>query len=56
VTAQFRSAPWGVTFVSVEARGPYCTQDDHTVGRVLALEDEFSDEEPEEDVRVRIQA
>jgi hypothetical protein len=35
VTSAFRSAEWGVSLVSVEAKGPYCPRIQHFVGQVL---------------------
>jgi hypothetical protein len=39
VTAAFRSTQWGVTMVSVEAKGPHCTLPDHFIGQVVEMGD-----------------
>ncbi|MCL4811096.1 MAG: hypothetical protein KJ061_01360 [Vicinamibacteraceae bacterium] len=55
VTAEFRSARWGVTLVSVEAKGPYCSHEAHFVGQVLSLADDYDDEDEGEEFALRIQ-
>jgi hypothetical protein len=37
VTAAFHPAEWGVTMVSIEARGPHCILPGHFVGQVVEL-------------------
>lgn len=44
VTAAFRAAQWGVTLVSVEAKGPHCILPHHFLGQVLQLAEDFEDE------------
>ena len=47
VTAAFRAAQWGVTLVSVEAKGPHCVLPHHFLGQVLHLAEDFDDEADE---------
>ena len=37
VTSAFHAAEWGVTMVSIEARGPHCILSEHFVGQVVEL-------------------
>jgi hypothetical protein len=37
VTAAFHSAEWGVTLVSIEAKGPHCILPEHFIGQVVEL-------------------
>jgi hypothetical protein len=39
VAAFYHARPWGVPIVAVEAKGPYCPRDHHSVGEVLELGD-----------------
>lgn len=38
VAAVYRTHPWDVQVVAVEARGPHCVRHDHAIGAVLGLE------------------
>jgi len=48
VTAAFRAAQWGVTLVSIEAKGTHCTLSHHFVGQVVHLAEDLA-EQPDED-------
>ena len=37
VTAVYRTQPWDVEVVALEARGPHCLNTQHESGRVLGL-------------------
>ena len=37
VTAVYRTQPWDVEVVALEARGPHCTLQQHEMGTVLGL-------------------
>ena len=37
VTAVYRSQPWDVEVVALEARGPHCILHEHEMGNVFAL-------------------
>ena len=37
VTAAFHAAEWGVTLVSIEAKGPHCILAEHFLGQVIEL-------------------
>jgi len=37
VTAAFHASEWGVTLVSIEAKGPHCILPEHFVGQVVEL-------------------
>ena len=47
VTAAFRAAQWGVTLVSLEAKGPHCTLAEHFQGQVLELGESLDGEADE---------
>ena len=38
VAALYRTHPWEVEVVAVEARGPHCVHQQHEIGTVLGLE------------------
>lgn len=38
VAAVYRTRPWDVQVVAVEAQGPHCLRQEHEIGSVLGLE------------------
>jgi hypothetical protein len=48
VTAAFRAVQWGVTLVSVEAKGPHCVHTQHFQGQVLQLGENLEDEQDDD--------
>jgi hypothetical protein len=44
VTAAFRAVQWGVTLISLEAKGPHCLHAQHFQGQVLELGDSLDEE------------
>jgi hypothetical protein len=48
VTAAYCAIQWGVSLVSLEAKGPHCTLANHFHGQVLSLGDMFEDALEEE--------
>jgi hypothetical protein len=48
VTAAFHSTEWGVTLVSIEAKGPHCILPEHFIGQVVELAGDEGDGHPAE--------
>jgi hypothetical protein len=51
VTVIYRTRPWNVLVVALEAKGPYCSLPGHTPGQLLRLGDSYdlASEEDDED-------
>jgi hypothetical protein len=54
VTAAFRAVQWGVTLVSLEAKGPHCRHAHHFIGQVLQLGESSEQETEDEEIEAAV--